>query len=193
MRLGTNLRQARRFVLAGAVLGMVLFGSGQSAQATVNTVTFSGASQVAAATTDWTVGFTTNATGNTNLAAGGTVTAVFDSAFTIPATPTIALLTGFVSCTATGSTTGTTVTITLAGASCALGKGVAATFSIAGITNPVAGTYLAAGFTVATSKETTAVADGANEVITATVPGAPTSVAGTAGNAQVSLTDGTGE
>ncbi|MBV8721208.1 MAG: hypothetical protein JO277_03600, partial [Candidatus Eremiobacteraeota bacterium] len=105
----------------------------------------------------WTVGFTTSAagTGTTGALAGAdTVTVTFPSGFTIPSTPTVALTSGFTSCTAAGSTTGQVVTITLSGASCSLPANTAAQLTIAGITNAAAGTYSTA--TVATSSDTSA-------------------------------------
>ncbi|MFA5775491.1 MAG: fibronectin type III domain-containing protein, partial [Ilumatobacteraceae bacterium] len=190
MRLSRNFRQARRFVLAGAIAGMTLFGSAHDAQA-LGTVTFAGASQVAYAQTTWTVSFKTANNANAVLAAGDTVTAVFDSAFTgIPATPTIALTAGFASCTATGSTTGSTVTVTLAGASCGLAKNTTGKFTIAGIVNPINAVYAAANFTVNTSQETTPVADGASETISAptkTISSITPNLGTTAGGTSVTI------
>ncbi|TRZ71273.1 MAG: hypothetical protein D4R95_07270, partial [Actinobacteria bacterium] len=145
----------------------MLFGSAQPAQA-LSSVSFAGASQVAYAQTTWSVTFKTgNNTGN-DLAAGETITAVFPSAFTIPAVPTIGFTTGAntfaTGCTGTGSTTGSTVTVTLA-AGCTLPQNKSGTFSIAGIVNPINATYAAAGFTVNTSSETTPVAASASIVI----------------------------
>ena len=74
--------------------------------------------------------FTNTTTGA--LAAGDKVTVVFPTSFAIPAAPTIALTGGFANCTATGATMLSTVTITLAGASCALAATTGATLTIAG-------------------------------------------------------------
>ena len=127
--------------------GLVLSIGAQQASAAVSAVTFAGSNPVAGATTTWTVGFTTSNTVSTSaLAAGSTVTAVFATGFIIPATPTIALAANFSNCTATGVTTGQSVVITLANngaTTCALAKNKSATLTIAGITNPVAGTYAA--------------------------------------------------
>jgi hypothetical protein len=131
-------------------------------------VTFSGSSQVGGATgTTWTVGFTTGASGA--LVAGNTITVTFPSSFTIPATPTIALLTGFTgSGGATATATGGVVTITLNGTE-ALAASTAATLSIAGITNPAVGTYLSTTFSVGTTAQPAGL-PAANVVITGATP-----------------------
>ena len=137
-----------------------------TAASAVTGVTFSGSSTVAGATANWTEGFTTSASGALN--AGKTITVVFNPGFTVPATPTIVLNTGFTSCTATGSATGQTVTITLAGASCAVPNSGAATLTINGITNPLAAGPLAANtFSVKTSQDGAAVSPASAVTITA--------------------------
>ncbi len=172
--------------------GLALSIGAQQASAAVNTVSFTGLSQVAGATSTWTVGFSTSNNNSSALAAGSTVTAVFAAGFVIPATPTIALAANFSNCTATGVTTGQSVVITLANSNgtCALAKNKSATFTIAGITNPEAKTYPASDFSVKTSNSFDLTASPADSavVITANAPSAPTSVVGTAGNTQVSLT-----
>ncbi len=144
-----------------------------SAATSVGSVTFTGASQVFAATTTWTAGFTTSSTGA--LAAGHTITVAFNSSFTIPASPTVTLASGFTSCSATGSTSGSTVTVTLAnsGGTCSLPNSTAATLTIAGITNPAAGSYAASTFSIATSTDTVA----ASPASAAIISGAPTKLA----------------
>src|SRR5438067_3395286 len=77
----------------------------------VTTVSFTGSPQTALARSDWTVGFTSSATGT--LSAGSTITAAFNAGFTVPATPTIVLGAGFVNCTATATAAAQTVTVTL--------------------------------------------------------------------------------
>ena len=125
-------------------------------------VTFTATTRAALALgVTWTAAFTTTA--GAPLAAGDTITVAFPSAFTITAAPTITLTgAGYTSCTATGATNGTTVTITLAGASCALAASSAGTLTISGVTNPVAATYAAAGFSVATIKDTAPGSPGAS-------------------------------
>ena len=117
-------------------------------------VTFTATTRAALALgVTWTAAFTTTA--GAPLAAGDAITVAFPSAFTITAAPTITLTgAGYTSCTATGVTNGTTVTITLAGAGCALAASSAGTLTIGGVTNPVAATYPAASFSVATIKDT---------------------------------------
>ena len=139
----------------------------------VTTVSFTGSPQTALALADWTVGFTSSATGT--LSAGSTITVVFNPSFTVPAVPAITLGSGFVNCSATGAAVAQTVTVTLVGGSCALAPTTAATLAIAGLTNPVANTYLANTFSVKTSADSTsAVNPGAAVVIAAAT--APTLV-----------------
>ncbi len=133
-------------------------------------VSFSPGSTAAHASSTWSVGFTTSASGK--LAAGNTITATFNSNVTVPATPTVTLGTGFTGCTATASATGGVVTITLAGASCAVNNSTAASLTIAGITNPGAGTLTNTTFSVATSEDTTAVSPASGVTITPTAPSA---------------------
>src|SRR4030095_16331025 len=89
------------------------------------------------------------------LAAGNTITAAFPGAFTVPATPVISNLTGTTNCSATASTLGSTVTVTLAdsGGTCAVAAGAAVTFRVSGITNPSAQTFTNTLFSVATSAD----------------------------------------
>jgi hypothetical protein len=138
----------------------------------VGGVTFSGNPQSAGFASTWTVGFTTGNPANSALAAGDTITVVFNAAFAVPATPTVVLQTGFTNCSGAGATVGTTVTITLAnsGGTCALPKSTAATLQLSSITNPAAGSYTATTFSVATSKDT------AGNPSSAVVISAPSSV-----------------
>lgn len=130
----------------------------------VTNVTFSGSPQT---TATWTVGFTTSLTGA--LVAGNTITATFNSSFGLPASgAAVTLPSGFSNCTATEATSGQTATITLVGASCVLANSTAGTFTIAGITDPAAGSYANTTFSVATSKDTSAVNPSSNVVIIST-------------------------
>ncbi|HEX6788752.1 MAG TPA: hypothetical protein VF091_05865, partial [Gaiellaceae bacterium] len=165
-----------------------------AAATTPSSISFSGSTRSAGATATWTVGFTTSSTGA--LSAGDAITVVFPAGFTIPATPTITLPTGFATCSAVGSTTGQTVTITLSdnGGTCSLPATTAGTLTIAGITNPAAGTYAGSGFTVKTSRDTAAASFGsstdiygaATQVVFTTQPGGGT--AGTVWSTQPVLT-----
>jgi hypothetical protein len=162
----------RRFVPIALAAGLLAGGLGATlaalpaaAATSVSAMTLSGSSQAALATgTTWTVGFTSSATGA--LVTGNTITVTFPSSFTIPAAPTVTLLTGF---TGTGPATATAaagvVTITLKGSE-ALADNTAATLSIAGITNPPAASYANTLFSVRTTADTTAVSPAANVVIT---------------------------
>jgi large repetitive protein len=138
-----------------------------TAATSVTAVTFApstGFSAEAGATANWTVGFTPSSSGA--LVGASTITVVFDFfTFNVPASPTITLLTGFVSCTATATGASAVVTITLAGGSCALANSTAATLSIAGITNPsTAQTIAATGFSIRTSMDATTGANPASGV-----------------------------
>jgi putative cell wall-binding protein len=162
----------RRFVPIALAAGLLAGGLGATlaalpaaAATSVSAMTLSGSSQAALATgTTWTVGFTSSATGA--LVTGNTITVTFPSSFTIPATPTVTLLTGF---TGTGPATATAaagvVTITLKGSE-ALADNTAATLSIAGITNPPAASYANTSFSVRTTGDATAVSPASNVVIT---------------------------
>ena len=144
---------------------------------TGSTTTFAGSSEVASATgTTWTVGFTSSAGGT--LKPGDTITVTFPSSFTIPSSPTIALLSGF---TGSGGATATAssgvVTITLNGTQ-KLAASTGATLSIAGITNPTAGTYANTLFSVATTTQA-ASSPAADVVITSSTTPLPTQIYGT--------------
>src|SRR5580658_3800103 len=149
-------------------LGVALDALPASAASSPTAATFVGSSLIAHATpTTWTVGPTSSACGA--LVAGNTITVTFPSSFTIPATPIIALLTGFTgSGGATATATGGVVTITLNGTE-ALAASTAATLSIAGITNPAVGTYLSTTFSVGTTAQPAGL-PAANVVITGATP-----------------------
>ena len=161
-------------------------------------VTFSGTTRSALATgVTWTTAFTTSATGN--LVAGNQISITYPTGFILPATPAITLTgAGYTSCTATGATTGQTVTITLVGASCALAAGSAGDLTVAGIINPAAATYVNTSFTVTTSKDAQAGSPAANIDIfgpaTALTisPATTTPTAGAADNLTVTAVDAGG-
>jgi hypothetical protein len=152
---------------------------------TLTGVTFSGSSMSAGATaTTWTVGFTTSSTGE--LLPGDQIEVVFPAGFVIPSNPAVTLGAGFFDCTASPQATaiasGTTVLITL-GPGCELGDSTAASLSIAGITNPAAGSYLNTSFEVSTSVDFPA-SPAANVVITAaTTTTVISTCSGSTGNA----------
>jgi putative cell wall-binding protein len=90
---------------------------------------------------------------------------VFPSSFTIQSFPTIVLVSGFAgSGGATAAASSGVVVITLHGTE-GLADSTHATLSIAGITNPVVGTYPASAFSVRTTADTVAVSPAANVVI----------------------------
>ena len=173
----------------------MLFGNASPTYAAVSNVSFSGASQVAYAQTTWTVSFRISSA----LSGANTVTVVFPAGFAIPAVPTIALTAGFVTCSATGATTGAigaiqtvTASLTNNGGTCALASGTIGTLTIAGIVNPAAARVAKAGFTVKTSvsSNTTAVADGNDETIdatTRTITSITPSIGTTAGGTSVTI------
>ncbi|HQT99529.1 MAG TPA: hypothetical protein PLG60_03390, partial [Acidimicrobiales bacterium] len=128
-----------------------------AAGTTVSSVNFSGSPQNSGATATWTAGFTSSSAGA--LSAGDVVKVTLPSSFTVPASPSVSFASGFggtCTGTTTGSTTSNVVTISLTG-SCTLANSTAATVTIAGITNPSAGSYAATGFGVATSEDATSV------------------------------------
>jgi len=127
----------------------------------VTSISFAGSSMVDGATADWTVNFTTSASGS--LVAGNTITVTFPNVaghlnFTVPATPAIVLGAGFTNCSASATAATTTVTITLAnsGGACAVGNSAAATLTINGLQNPTraVSTINKNTFTVLTTKDT---------------------------------------
>jgi hypothetical protein len=156
---------------------------------TVSGVTFSGSSMSGGATnTTWTVGFTTSDPHGA-LGPGYAIYVTFPAGFVIPSNPAVTLGSGFYGCTATPQatavTSGQTVTITL-GAGCELAASTYATLSIAGITNPAAGSYANTSFAVSTSVDFAASPAAAVVITGATVPTVPTvpsTCAGSTGNA----------
>jgi len=153
---------------------------------TVYGVTFSGSSMSGGATnTTWTVGFTTSDP-NGALGPGYAISVTFAAGFVIPLNPAVTLGSGFYGCTATPQATavasGTTVLITL-GAGCHLNASTSATVTIAGITNPAAGSYANTSFAVSTSVDFAASPAAAVAITGATVPTVTTSCAGSTGNA----------
>ena len=182
--------------LAALMAVVMLFaGPAEKAEATAVTAgTMSAPTQIAGKVETWTLGFT--ASGGGALANTNTITLEFPTSFTVPAAPTIAGFTGFVSTgndcdTTTGSFAANTLTITLGdtNADCTLANGQAATLTIAGITNPiVAQQYIAniapgaaQGWEIATTGDSDAgVLLGAVEIggLVFTSVGAPTQIAG---------------
>jgi hypothetical protein len=152
-------------------------------------VSFSGSPQTSGSSATWTEGFTSSSAGA--LASGSTITATFNSAFTVPANPTITRPTGFNHCSATATALTGVVTITLAnsGGTCALAATSAATFTIAGITNPAANTYAANTFSVSTSKDTSAANPSSAVVLTATPTNVVTNSSPTTLGSPVTFTD----
>jgi hypothetical protein len=163
----------------------VVIGSGGGVTPPADTlsgVSFSGSSMSGGATnTTWTVGFTTSDPDG-ELGPADVISVTFPAGFSIPSNPAVTLGSGFYDCTATPQATavvsGETVLITL-GAGCELNASTAATVTIAGITNPAAGTYTNTSFLVSTSADFAA-SPAANVVITG---GSVTSCAGSTGNA----------
>src|SRR5579875_1989048 len=161
------LRRWRRLGVAAAVLAVAGAGVGplvgeDATAAAVSAVSFAGSSMEAGATATWTVGFTSGS----GVPAAGTISVTFASGFAIPSSPTVTLGTGYTgTCSSpTASTSGTTVTVTLP-SGCSLGAGGNGTLTIAGITNPAAGSYPATSFSVKTSTDGAAVSPTAAVVI----------------------------
>jgi len=113
-------------------------------------VTFVPTTTAAAVADSWDIGFTPSTGGAlTNLS---TITVVFSSGVTVPASPSFKKVAGFSG--ACGgiapSGSGQTVTITLSG-TCSLADSTAAVFALGGFTNPSAQTLSLTGFTLVTS------------------------------------------
>jgi len=119
----------------------------------VPTLTYSGSNvtavsapgtHLAHATEPWTIDFSTSSATipyGGALVAGDTISVTFPAGFTLPSgVVTIALNSGFTSCSASGFAVGQTEVVTLFGSGCAIGAGVAASITIPGVTNPIAGT-----------------------------------------------------
>ncbi len=150
-------------VAVAAAVAVLAFFASQASATSVSGVSFTGASEVAGATTTYTVDFTnctSSSSPNCALASGSTITVTFDTAYNV-VTPTITLGSDFSSCTGTGVVSGTSenvVTITLSNhdGTCSLPHSDPATLTISGVTNPTtAETY--SDLSVATNEATTAV------------------------------------
>ncbi len=149
-------RWRSRLVASGLALGLVIGGGAGLLQAlpaaaagTVTGVSFVPGSNVAHATSNWTIGFTVPS----GLVTSSTITVDFPSSdFTLPSSPaTVVLGSNFSGCTVASSPdTSSAVTITLGGGTCVVTPGTAVTLTIESITNQGAGTY-ASGLTVQTS------------------------------------------
>jgi hypothetical protein len=166
----TDRRNHRSRRLAGAIAGVTVLGgliaafSAEAAYASAPTnATFSPGSPAANANSVWTIGLTTSPAGA--LAPSNTISVVVNPNFNI-ATGQSVTFAGFGgACPAANDfVSGNVATVTLP-AGCTLADSTAGTLSIPGVTNPVAGTYPNATFSVATSQDTSAVSGAANIVI----------------------------
>src|SRR5258708_9809574 len=139
---------------------------------------FTGAPPTAGPVPAWTVGFTASPTGA--LRKGDTITAVVNPGFTVPATPTVTLASGFTNYSATATAAAQTVTVTLAdnAGTCAVAGSAAASFKVLGLTNPTAATYAANTFSVKTSPDITAANPGSTVTIGAAALPATVTFAG---------------
>jgi hypothetical protein len=169
-RKSTNPRNHRQRRLASTIVGVAVLGgllatfSVEAAYASAPTsATFSPGSTAANANSTWTVGLTTSPSGA--LAPSNTISVVFNPNFTVTAGQSVTFAGFGGSCPAANDfVSGNVATVTLP-AGCALAASTAGTLSIPGVTNPVAGTYPNATFSVATSQDTNAVSGAANVVI----------------------------
>lgn len=161
--------RACALMTVAALTGALLLDAGQAfaANSSVDLVSFSGANQAANATTNWTIGFhTSNGQGALSGVNGNNkIFITFATGFTIPVTPAVTLGANFSNCSAAAATSGSVVTVTLAGASCTLPKNRVTSVTIASITNPAPCNCAAASFTVSTSADVDAAATGSNVVI----------------------------
>ena len=145
------------------------------AGSSVTGVTFSGSPQLPVVASVYSVGFTTTAVGS--LGVGDTITVTFNPNFAPPASPVIALGAMFAGCTIGSSTAvGARVSITLASGGCNLPASTPASLTIAGVLNPVAGSYAAATFTVQTDSDVVVASPAAAIVIASTSVSAVTFV-----------------
>jgi hypothetical protein len=164
--------------------------AGASAPSGVSFTSTAPTSVVANAASTWTVGFTTSSGGA--LGIGSTITITLPAGFTTTSTaPTVTLLTPSTfatDCAGLGQDSSESNVLSIlvypAASGCALAASTAATLTI-GVVNGEAGAYGPANFSVATNKDTTAVAPSAGETITQT---AVTSVSVT-GTAPTSLVE----
>ena len=152
-----------------AITGVTIIGVTAASASSVSSVGFSGSSLVAGASSNWTVSFTPATSGSSS--SNRTVTVVFPSTFTVPATPTVGTFSGLGSgCTTSASATGTTVTITENPSySRCYTAATAQSFVVNGITNSsTPGAIAASSFSVATQDDTTAVNPSSGQTLTAT-------------------------
>ena len=124
--------------------------SGLSFGSVVSGVSFSPSSPVSAVSANWTVGFTTGASGA--LAIGGTITINAPASTTFPSAASAYKVNG-TTVTATPTTAAGTVTIATPAA---VANSSAISVAITGVTNPTAGTYANTSFSVSTSADTVA-------------------------------------
>jgi hypothetical protein len=124
--------------------------SGLSFGSVVSGVSFSPSSSVSAVSANWTVGFTTSASGT--LAIAGTITIDAPSTTTFPSAASAYKVNG-TTVTATPTTAAGTVTIATP---VAVGNSSASSVVITGVTNPAAGTYANTSFSITTSADTAA-------------------------------------
>lgn len=167
---GRPQKRRLRYGILGAAIVFgsmtLLVGVEAVSAATPTNVAFTPGSTSALATSNWTVGFTSSATGA--LTASSAVVITFGDGFLLPSAPAVTFVSGFTgACASTGVSSGQHVTITLGG-TCALAAHTPAVISIAGITNPGAGTYANTGFTLATSADSAT--SPATDVIVAATP-----------------------
>jgi len=150
----SSRRLVTRLLVGVVTVATVLAGFAVPAYAgtLVTGVSFSGSSQVAHASSTWTVNFTPA----TKLTGGSTIYVTFPTNFTVPSSPTVVLGPEFTTencslSSATGSLQ--VVTITLTGGSCTAAISIALSLTIATITNGPAGAYTNA-YSVYTSADT---------------------------------------
>src|ERR1019366_7155823 len=124
--------------------------SGLSFGSVISGVSFSPSSSVSAGSANWTVGFTTSASGT--LAIAGTITIDAPSTTTFPSAASAYKVNG-TTVTATPTTAAGTVTIATP---VAVGASSAISVVLTGVTNPAAGTYANTSFSISTSVDTAA-------------------------------------
>ena len=181
-------------LLVATALGSVAIGVSDAGAAVPTTaVSFTPASLVANATSTWTVAATAPTGGIP--ASTGTITIAMPTAFTWSATSVVTFATGFTgTCAATtAGSTSTSIVVTLP-SGCSVTTVHAYTITVAGVVNPGAALYAAAGFTVLTNVTGDAVlATGSDIVLTGQLTTPTVSAQPQLGSAKIQfLSDNTG-
>lgn len=156
-RLGRARAWAARAIVATCVaLGATVLAQAAASATSPAGVSVASSSAAGNASATWTVTFTTSASGA--LAAGGTITLAYPSAFVVTASPTVTFTTGFSGCTTTPGTAGSGSLVVALPSGCSLAASTQGVFTFP-VTNPPAPqNFLTSQFSLATSADSTALA-----------------------------------